>query len=607
MSFLFLLVNEMRAETWRFETGSDFRLKSQAVPAAISNYATGWTDDMRLTSGAHAQIPFITNDADGIHLVWTGGSTDSNPFRFQSKYMRSQDRGRTWDIFKILSENTTGFANPTDIISDSKGLHVVWSDGRDFQDNYGHRNEEIYYRQSIDGGATWGAEKRLTNSDGRSFYPKLASDSDGLHIVWTDNRNGNYEVYYATSTDGGLNWGIPRRLTSGCVTTWPEQANIISDATGLHVFWPDERDGNSGCEIYYKKSIDGGITWTADKRLTFTPNQSDGPRVCSNSDGLHLAWTEYQDDPFGEVYYMRSTDGGDNWKMPIRITDTVGYNSYIQDFVSDSYGFYLFWMDYSTGKGDIYCSTSTDGGGSWSGAQRLTFDPEYQIGARATSVDGVLHMTFADERNVPTDGFSSLYYKRYDPTDPTGKPTMPIVDYISDGGRTINWAWTKGTVDDPDSNFVMYSAQWWKDPGGIEDIPDEGGNGLTGSDLTLGVEYRIRTRARTENYRYSEYSEWSGAVSVNTAFDKTYVYPNPFRNKLGYSNITFTNLTNDSAKIKIYTLTGEMVKTIYKDALNTEAVWDLTNNNRREVASGVYFYYIKNDYGNKKGKIAVIR
>ena len=610
MSFLFLLVNEMRAETWKFETGSDFRLKSQAVPTALSNYAAGWTDDMRLTSGLFAGMPHITNNASGIHIVCPGGTNDENPYRYQVKYMKSIDGGRTWGALKILSENSSGDSYPTDIISDTSGLHIVWYDER----NFGDHNEEIYYRRSTDGGETWEVEKRLTNSDGRSFYPKMASDSNGLHVVWMDNRSGNYEVYYATSTDGGVNWGNPRRLTYGTVTTWPEQANIISDINGLHVFWPDERDGNNGCEIYYKRSADGGQIWTADQRLTFTSGTSNWPKLCADISGLHLAWSEYSDDVCAEVYYRRSTDGGNNWETPIRITNTVGYGSIGGEMVSDGNGLHMEWADAITGNGDIYYSTSTDGGASWSEAQRVTYNSESQAG-RFTGVNGILHLVFGDERHVPTDGFASLYYKRYDPTDPTGKPTTPELGIVYDSQKYLEWAWTTGDVADSDcylrgwhiqvfsikDNKLEYDDEsFYLQPG---EMPSEMKMWTTWGTDDIGTMLRYRARVITENYRFSEWSDWSDAITLTSPLSKTYIYPNPVRS----GNLTFTNLSNDAMKIKIYTITGELVKTINKDNSNTEVAWDLRNNSRRDVASGVYFYFIESGEYHKKGKIGVIR
>ncbi|MFZ1459168.1 MAG: hypothetical protein WAU38_00090 [Ignavibacteria bacterium] len=41
---------------------------------------------------------------------------------------------------------------------------------------------------------------------------------------------------------------------------------VASSGPVVHVVWYDYRDGNS--EIYYKRLIDGGVSWSADMQLT---------------------------------------------------------------------------------------------------------------------------------------------------------------------------------------------------------------------------------------------------------------------------------------------------------------------------------------------------
>jgi hypothetical protein len=86
-------------------------------------------------------------------------------------------------------------------------VHIVWYDSRDV-------DPEIYYKRSSDSGISWGADTRLTNSSGSSQYPSLSVSGSRLHLVWFDSRNGNDEIYYKRSTDGGLSWGADIRLTS---------------------------------------------------------------------------------------------------------------------------------------------------------------------------------------------------------------------------------------------------------------------------------------------------------------------------------------------------------------------------------------------------------
>lgn len=108
---------------------------------------------------------------------------------------------------------------------------------------------EIYYRRSTDGGATWGPETRLTNAPGPSQRPSLAVVGDRLHTVWFDGRDGNAELYYKHSEDGGETWGSDIRLTNAPGDSL--NPSVAVSGSHVHVVWFDRRDGNA--EIYYKR------------------------------------------------------------------------------------------------------------------------------------------------------------------------------------------------------------------------------------------------------------------------------------------------------------------------------------------------------------------
>jgi hypothetical protein len=95
-------------------------------------------------------------------------------------------------------------------------------------------------------------------------------------------------------------------------------------------------------------------------------------------------------------------------------------------------------------------------------------------------------------------------------------------------------------------------------------------------------------------------------VSASTNLENAHVYPNPCKVYAGETAITFTYLTSD-AVIKIYTISGDLVKTINKSNFTNKTIWDLKNNSGENVASGIYVYFIKYRAMIKKGKIVVIR
>jgi len=118
--------------------------------------------------------------------------------------------------------------------------------------------------------AQWEPDQRLT-FDGSlsttSFDRCVAASNDTIHVVWYDNRDGNYEIYYKRSTDNGENWGLDTRLSNdSAFSLYPSIAIANSN---IHIVWCDARDGNR--EIYYKRSTDGGENWGVDIRLTSEP------------------------------------------------------------------------------------------------------------------------------------------------------------------------------------------------------------------------------------------------------------------------------------------------------------------------------------------------
>ena len=89
------------------------------------------------------------------------------------------------------------------------------------------------------------------------------------------------------------------------------------------------------------------------------------------------------------------------------------------------------------------------------------------------------------------------------------------------------------------------------------------------------------------------------------------VFPNPFKSGSGGKydalGITFGGLTA-GAKIKIFSISGGMVKELEETDNDGVLLWDTKNSSGENVASGVYFYLITDPASNKKtGKFAVVR
>jgi len=251
----------------------------------------------------------------------------------------------TWATIQRLTWNSGISECPAVAVDTAGTIYVVWHDNTS-------GNYEIYYKKSINGGATWTANQKITSTSGTSKNPAIAIDTGGnIHVVWQDSTPGNAEIYYKKSTTGGATWTANKRLTY--TTGYSGSPAIAVNSSGhLHLFWHDNTPGNY--EIYYKKSVNGGDTWAANLRLTFSAGVSEAPAFAvDSSDYLHLAW---QDDTPGntEIYYKSSTNGGAAWTANQRLTSTAG-SSLVPAIAADTTGhLYVAWYDDTTGNKEIY-------------------------------------------------------------------------------------------------------------------------------------------------------------------------------------------------------------------------------------------------------------
>jgi BNR repeat-like domain len=358
-----------------------------------------WTPAKRLTwTAGDSFYPAIAAGPSGrVHLVWQ----ESVSGNFEIYYKRSTDGGATWLPSQRLTWTSYSSEKPAIAVDPSGHVHVVWSD-------YATDNWEIIYKRSTNGGATWSANRRLTWTSGYSDRPFLLADSSGnLYLVWHDYyAPGNPEIYFKKSTDGGFNWTASQRLTFNAGES--TNSSLSVDSSGcLHVFWNDKSPGNF--EIYHKKTTDGGATWSAGQRLTWTAGDSYVPVAAVDTSGdLHLFFHDYTLGP-AQIYYKKSTNGGATWSASQRLTWNSGA-SYMPSIVIDSGGtLHLVWKYYNTGENNVYYKKSTDGGASWTSGQRLTWTAGTS-GEHGFTIDlsNNLHLVWEDF----APGNADIYYRK---------------------------------------------------------------------------------------------------------------------------------------------------------------------------------------------------
>ncbi|TET89790.1 MAG: exo-alpha-sialidase [Methanomassiliicoccales archaeon] len=456
-------------------------LTRNAPPRPVLDEAQGWTQDFILSNPASsiARSPDMAVDGSNIHVVWEDWRMISEGKTYEVFYRKSTDNGATWSEERILSNDDSECSGNPQIAVENGTVLVVWNDCR------GSSIFELYYAKSSDNGQTWSENIALTSNDGsNSEWPLVAMRGDKVHIVWGDERDGQYEVYYRNSTDGGVTWSEDRRLTNW---TWGTDAphGLDLNESYVHVLL-NRYVGN--WESFYIRSNDGGVTWSSPVPVADMDGHNSEPCAMSSSGStVHIGYVDWKLGPL-EVFYGNSTDNGTTWNPGRRISKgSVEAGSC--DIAIGPPNIHFVFYDKRHGDSEIFYKNSSDMGVTWGDEVRLT----YADGVSAQPEIGVngsyIHVVWIDKRYSEPRTF----YKRFPEFGPdTVRPTAPTLLSASlmNNSQDVRLSWAmaedEGFVGGT-SNYLVSRAE---DIGGpysaVAEINASGTSTYTWTDIGVG-------------------------------------------------------------------------------------------------------------------------
>lgn len=529
---LIIISNELFAIPWQRD--------SAYLNIKINNDATTEVQN-------EEQIVMNPNDTTNLVAVWR----DFRVGYRQVAYAYSFDGGLTWGQDLFVEPQYIWDSDPGITVDTAGNFYAV------ILSYTGSTSEPngLFVYKSTDGGVTWSDPVTVINGVPGVFEDKelIACDrsggpyTDNLYVAWA--RFYSTQILMCRSTDEGNSFVGPVTISDMNGVQWP--VPCVGPNSEVYVAWVQYSPG----AIRFDCSTDGGETFGTDitiQNVSFVSGYIYGdimvfsfPAIDVDITGgpyngnIYVAYMDYASgNTDTDIYFTCSTDGGNSWSQKIRINDDPLNNGCDQFhpwlFVAPDGNIIVVFLDRRLDSGnllmDLYMTTSTDGGNSWSSNERIT----------TVSSDPTAGSVFSTS-NQPLNKFP---IKINHPVILTGRAGL-IGEYIGVTASSINDIhpiWT-------DTRF---------------------GN----QDVFVGVK---DTSSYVQEYSSDNINDGVLSVVPNPAQEKVIINIKMQQNKILSSTTT----------LKIFDTSGRIVKT-FRESQN-QIIWRRYNDKGVYVGKGVYF------------------
>ena len=190
------------------------------------------------------------------------------------------------------------------ICAQGDNIFVAWSDNR-------LGTWEVFFRYSLDGGATWQREERVTRSGSDSVQPAIACSLSNVHFVWLESNLSETQCRYKSWN--GNRWSPVRTLSrTGASVRRPKigtaasgnWTTVVWDSQTAHLDSSGKLPRNTRTTAIITHSGDGGRTWIQPQPIAPGDWDTREPDIAGGLQSVYVTWVDNRDNK-PEIFVKR--------------------------------------------------------------------------------------------------------------------------------------------------------------------------------------------------------------------------------------------------------------------------------------------------------------
>ncbi|MFH1434967.1 MAG: DUF4215 domain-containing protein [Pseudomonadota bacterium] len=290
-------------------TGSEYGVAWEDSMSAYTDIFFTRIDDEGGTIGPVIQVTNATYSSDLPSLVYTGSEyglawddardTGGSGNLDRIYFAKLDDEGsKTTGDIMVTSRNVS--SDQASLVFTGSRFAIAWRDNRS-------GNQDVYFTIFDMDGATIVDDARITDASTDSTAPALAFTGSEYGVAWLERRGGAWGAWYARIDEEGGKIGSDIRISDAAdgefISSYVlNEAPLVWDPGGS-VFgfsWTDDRDGN--LEVYFTRFTHDGTLVDAELRMSNANDHSVHTTLAHGDGQWAVAWRDFRIPPDSEIF-----------------------------------------------------------------------------------------------------------------------------------------------------------------------------------------------------------------------------------------------------------------------------------------------------------------